>query len=189
MQSRFRVAGQGPTERIVIEMMRSAAAGGAADAGFAALVREARLAGMRILPSRAPFLTGDEVRLIGWVAYRQREWEVSLPLAPDAIDAAAERCAEALKARRLRLPFLSVQRLAFVAGGATGAEDPALAPPAAAPAPRAGSLRAAAVSLARQRTNVHARELKRAGISRQYLSRLCKAGVLIRTGYGFYRAP
>jgi hypothetical protein len=167
-------------------MMRVAAAEGhGADTALAALAREARLAGMRILAPKAPFLAEDEVRLIGWIAYRQREWELSAAIAPLGLDDAADACARALKAQGLRLPFLAVQRLGFV----PGAEMGEAAGPHATLAPRRdGSLKAAALTLARQHPVLHARELRQAGISRQYLSRLCKAGLLIRTGYGFYRA-
>lgn len=179
---RVRVAAQSPAERIVIELIRGAAAG-AGDTPFAALAREAAAVGMRILGPKAPFLTADEIALVGWIAYRQREWELSVEVAPAAIDDAAQACADVLTARNLRLAFLSVQRLSFLPGAAPTSATATQLPPGN------GGLRARALSLVRGRPGVQARELRQAGISRQYLSRLCKAGILVRTGYGLYRAP
>lgn len=95
--------------------MRTAAAGldhGAGertgDVPFVALAREAHRAGLHILAPKAPFLTDDEVKLIGWIACRQRDWAAGTMLAPDGLDAATEACAVSLKASNLRLSPLSV---------------------------------------------------------------------------------
>jgi hypothetical protein len=50
------------------------------------------------------------------------------------------------------------------------------------------SLRDRAVALARERGEVRTRDLTDAGIPRCYLSKMCEEGLLVKVGYGRYRA-
>lgn len=50
------------------------------------------------------------------------------------------------------------------------------------------SLRERAVALAQERGVVRTRDLSDIGIPRCYLSRMCDEGLLIKVGYGLYRA-
>ncbi|WP_352447571.1 type IV toxin-antitoxin system AbiEi family antitoxin domain-containing protein [Mesorhizobium sp. M0013] len=50
------------------------------------------------------------------------------------------------------------------------------------------SLRDRAVALARKDGEVRTFDLTNAGIPRCYLSRMCKEGLLVKIGYGRYRA-
>ena len=50
------------------------------------------------------------------------------------------------------------------------------------------SLRERAVALARERGAVRTRDLTDIGIPRCYLARMCDEGLLIKVGYGIYRA-
>nr|WP_250889220.1 type IV toxin-antitoxin system AbiEi family antitoxin domain-containing protein [Mesorhizobium sp. dw_380] len=50
------------------------------------------------------------------------------------------------------------------------------------------SLRQRAVALARERGVVRTRDLTNIGIPRRYLTRMCNEGLLIKVGYGIYRA-
>lgn len=50
------------------------------------------------------------------------------------------------------------------------------------------SLRERAVALAEERGVVRTRELTDIGIPRCYLTRMCEEGLLIKVGYGLYRA-
>ncbi|WP_352930215.1 type IV toxin-antitoxin system AbiEi family antitoxin domain-containing protein [Mesorhizobium sp. M1088] len=50
------------------------------------------------------------------------------------------------------------------------------------------TLRDRAVALARKRGEVRTCDLTGAGIPRCYLSRMCKEGLLVKIGYGRYRA-
>lgn len=50
------------------------------------------------------------------------------------------------------------------------------------------SLRARAVALAQERGVVRTRDLSDIGIPRCYLTRMCDEGLLIKVGYGLYRA-
>ena len=50
------------------------------------------------------------------------------------------------------------------------------------------TLRARAVALARERGEVRTGELTAVGIPRCYLSRMCDDGLLVKVGYGRYRA-
>ena len=50
------------------------------------------------------------------------------------------------------------------------------------------SLRERAVALARERGEVRTAELTAIGIPRCYLTPMCKEGLLIKLGYGLYRA-
>lgn len=50
------------------------------------------------------------------------------------------------------------------------------------------SLRERAVALARQRGTVRTRDLTAIGVPRCYLARLCEEGLLMKVGYGLYRA-
>lgn len=53
---------------------------------------------------------------------------------------------------------------------------------------RKPSLRERAVALARERGEVRTAELTAIGIPRCYLSRMCDEGLLLKVGYGRYRA-
>lgn len=61
----------------------------------------------------------------------------------------------------------------------------ALRPSPAAPKP---SLRDRAVALANERGIVRTRDLTDIGVPRCYLARMCEEGLLIKVGYGQYRA-
>lgn len=50
------------------------------------------------------------------------------------------------------------------------------------------SLRDRAVALANERGVVRTRDLTDIGVPRCYLARLCNEGLLIKVGYGLYRA-
>jgi hypothetical protein len=50
------------------------------------------------------------------------------------------------------------------------------------------SLRARAVALARERGVVRTRDITDIGVPRCYLARMCDEGLLIKVGYGIYRA-
>jgi hypothetical protein len=50
------------------------------------------------------------------------------------------------------------------------------------------SLRDWAVGLARERSEVRTRDLTNIGIPRCYLSKMCEEGLLVKIGYGRYRA-
>ncbi|MFG1423128.1 type IV toxin-antitoxin system AbiEi family antitoxin domain-containing protein [Roseixanthobacter liquoris] len=50
------------------------------------------------------------------------------------------------------------------------------------------SLRDRAVALVRKRGIVRTRDLTNIGIPRCYLSRMCGEGLLVKVGYGLYRA-
>jgi hypothetical protein len=50
------------------------------------------------------------------------------------------------------------------------------------------TLREQAVALARERGEVRTGELTAVGIARCYLSRMCDEGLLVKVGYGRYRA-
>ncbi len=50
------------------------------------------------------------------------------------------------------------------------------------------SLRDRAVALARERGEARTRDLKDIGIPRCYLSKMCEEGLLVKVGYGRYRA-
>jgi hypothetical protein len=51
------------------------------------------------------------------------------------------------------------------------------------------SLRDRAVALANERGVVRTRDLTDTGVPRCYLARMCEEGLLIKVGYGLYRAP
>ena len=51
------------------------------------------------------------------------------------------------------------------------------------------SLRDRAVALATERGTVRTRDLTEIGIPRCYLTRMCDEGLLVKVGYGLYRAP
>ncbi|RJT32858.1 hypothetical protein D3227_26055 [Mesorhizobium waimense] len=53
---------------------------------------------------------------------------------------------------------------------------------------RPPSLRDRAVALAQERGEVRTRDLTDIGIPRRYLSRMCEEGLLVKVGYGWYRA-
>nr|WP_328805475.1 type IV toxin-antitoxin system AbiEi family antitoxin domain-containing protein [Rhizorhabdus histidinilytica] len=51
------------------------------------------------------------------------------------------------------------------------------------------SLRERAVAFARKRGEVRTKDLTEIGVHRCYLARMCDEGLLVKVGYGRYRAP
>jgi len=102
-----------------------------------------------------------------------------------------------LNAREIELPDLPAlieQAVCLVGRGGKIAHEPGVVAwhalivlLAALPAPKP-SLRARAVALARERGVVRTRDLADIGVPRCYLNRMCQEGLLVRVGYGRYRA-
>jgi len=108
MHSRYRLSMQHQIERLVIGRMRQ----GAVDS-YGLLAVMAKQAGWSILPPDAPFLSQDEVAILGHLASRQRQWDGRSVEPPAALAAQIDRCAAELKADGFRLPYISLQRLGF----------------------------------------------------------------------------
>lgn len=76
---------------------------------FAQLRHLATIHGLAILPPAAPYMSGDEVLLLGWIAQAQRVVSPTLTMPRDrALVAVVVRCAEALDAGGLRLTPLTI---------------------------------------------------------------------------------
>lgn len=118
MHTRHWVTAHTPAERMVVGTIRTAASGTRVDddgTSFLALAMAARQGGFTILAPGTPLLGKDEIALLGCLAWYQRRWEGDIcAVAPDLRETLA-RCAGELSSRNLRLPYLAIQRVGFLA--------------------------------------------------------------------------
>jgi hypothetical protein len=201
----FKLARAGRAERHLIEALRAFATGDdvslrsapiVADA-LRPLAMEARQAGYAIWPIGATYASADELKLVGWLALLQRERTCWLLDVDVVLADLLKRAATALKSQQ-QLPYKAVLRAEF-------AEDQAGLNSDAAPdrldnklrthlpVPRAtlamrDSVRERAVAYARKHGRVSTRDLNAIGLSRQYLSDLCRRGTFVRIRHGLYEA-
>lgn len=137
------------------------------------------------------FLSQDEILLLTSLAAMQRRGclTVSSDLCPDLIET-LRQCATALAEAGARLPFRGFAPHAMIerqqgpleSGGLDARTQNSVL------RVRDRSVAANALEMVRERELVSTREFERAGISRQYLSLLCKKGYLTRARHGWYRA-
>lgn len=148
------------------------------DAGsdFVALVDLAAQQGVHCFALQSPFVSDGEVELLALLGSAQRHALVGIR--DDRKDAPERllRCGLLLRDAGIWLP---------VAQAGTGKASSALSMPRP---EQAGLARARALSLARSRQVASTGDFIGIGISRQYVSRLCKEGHLQRVRHGWYRA-
>lgn len=147
-----------------------------ADHDFGALAELAQRRQWHLFAPRSPFVSDGEIQLIGRLAAAQRQ-EVRLGQ-NDVADDRLLRCALLLREAGLWLPL---------AQASVGADATAHAPRNVY-AGDGGLMRARAISLARSRQVASTSDFIGIGVSRQYVSRLCKDGLLERVRHGWYRA-
>jgi hypothetical protein len=190
MRSIYPFSALNPVERKILDLIRRTAAGEPAEdkAGcFSALSAAALGQGSLILPPGAVALAPDEVILLRWLARYQRQTKDYPEPSPVELDEALFACVVEMGNRSWRLPFLTTQRRVPTEDAG---ERPAAGGrhPLPLPAPPNGRQQAIAELASRHRV-VSIRDCKRLGISQQYLTSLCRAGLLVRTGIGLYRMP
>lgn len=196
----FRLARLSRMERQVIESLRAYAARAeppgnlleGARAALASLASAVRRQGYEVRPVNAMLLTGDEARLIGWLALCQRDQpDILVPIDPDLEDLLA-RAANALKPGHL-LPYQAVLRAGFVASDRARPSRSARGDgrPFEPPRRKAGkdTASARAIAYVRAHGRVSTSDLCATGLSHQYLSILCHKGDLLRVRHGYYEAP
>lgn len=149
-----------------------------ADHDFDALAELAQRRQWHLFAPRSPFVSDGEIQLIGRLAAAQRQ-EVRLSQNDVADDRyRLLRCALLLREAGLWLPLAQTS---------VGTDATARAPRNAY-AGVGGLMRARAISLARSRQVASTSDFIGIGVSRQYVSRLCKDGLLERVRHGWYRA-
>lgn len=175
-------------ERLVIACLRGDLPSGpllglaGANEIFARLAGIARQRNVEIYASPSPFISEGEISLLTCLATAQRS-DVRFVAEIDATEIEALlNCALLLRECGIWLPLSRPTNSGRCAGhNEQSAERPA-------ESPELGMVRARALSLARARHVASTREFAAAGVSRQYVSRLCKDGFLQRVRYGWYRA-
>jgi hypothetical protein len=188
MASRLRsVARLHAAERLAISLIRSASGtGDAIPESFLRLAKSASGSGRVILPMEARRLSDDEKILIGWITMFQRGRGSEIVREDAELAASLRECAQWLTAMGLHLPFYCTVRIPAFTGKLTiGHADSRFEGTTLSHA----SLKAMAADFARNRGVVSARDLKGIGVSRQYVSLLCKQGVLRRIGFAIYGPP
>jgi len=188
--TRIRLARTGRAERHVVQALRAGVHGTPGNAGASdeagrllhALARQAHAIGYEILPVGAAYLGKDEARLLGWLAYFQREERETL-LVDGALIAPLKQAATALRADQ-RLPY----QVLLWANRFTPAEERS-PPPARFQQVGRTTVRSRAIAHTQAHGRVSAQALRSIGLSHQYLSQLCLKGALVRVGHGFYEAP
>lgn len=189
MRPLHRLASLNPVERMAIDMIRRITVGEEPEADMAALAKLAVAVaahGWTILPPHAPLLGSDEMALLGWLARHQRN-RADFPdrLALD-LEASFHLCATALSQRGWRLSRLMLHRLGTIeATMPTSVASTARLP--LEPVLPGDGIRDAIVKLAARKPVMSARDLRRLGLWRPSVNRLCRAGVLVRAGVGHYR--
>lgn len=172
-------------ERYVIACLRDGCAYELRDipdakGAFSNLADIARRRGAVIFARESPFVGDTEIEILTRIAAAQRQMGRVLPRTDSIEFDALLRCATVLREASIWLP------LATSAGNArqqAGCKQ--FAPQRFA---KGEAVRARALSLARSRELASTEEFAAIGVSRQYVSQLCKNGYLERVRYGWYRA-
>lgn len=131
----------------------------------------------------APHAAAEELQLLAWLAAAQREAVPDKSIPPSAL-----ACGAALHAAGHHLPYRALLRVPPDAGARRPrSPTPHVRPRKPEERARSGSLRTRAIMLARRERELSVQDFLRIGISRQYLSRLCAYGDLVRVGFARYR--
>ena len=97
---------------ILLRRGAASAAGGAAEGdSFTALGAYLASQGLDIWPVEAPYLTSDELLVLGWIAYVQRQRADVAVLMTPALLEHLEACVKQLESANLRIPYSAAQRL------------------------------------------------------------------------------
>lgn len=147
---------------------------------FTDLSTIAKCQGVAIFSVESPFVSEGEILLLTQIATTQRLHGRALIQADTSLCNALFRCAVALKDAGIWLPRATLAEVASVSSS-----NPENLPMQFG---RHGMARARALSLVRSREAASTEEFLSIGISRQYVSRLCKDGYLQRVRHGWYRA-
>ncbi|NWK99031.1 hypothetical protein DM806_25915 [Sphingobium lactosutens] len=148
---------------------------------FASLIAFARNRGVAIFPPGARFISDGEVELLANLAAAQRQAGRAFVDVDEQEFEALLRCATVLLEAGIRLPMAGLQCVAL---GLPESEKMLFTRDR----PATGIARARALSLVRSREVASTNEFFRIGVSRQYVSRLCKDGLIQRIRHGWYRA-
>lgn len=150
-----------------------------AQADFLGLAGKAVHQGLLCFAPQSPFVSDGEIALLDLLGNAQRQYPhqpgLALPDDPDLL----LRCALLLRDVGLWLPQVQPAASRNPAAGRR---------PAGGHAGQGGLARARALSLARSRQVASTGDFINIGISRQYVSRMCKEGHLQRVRHGWYRA-
>lgn len=209
--ARYRLSDCSRVEREIIAVLRACRGGDGCPVNLVAdrvspwlgplafLARCAVEAGYDFRPIDAPHATEDELRIVGWLAYFQRERSDIFVHVDAAMRRPLTGCADALVEVGLRLPYRAVLRAVAltekpVETAAETRASPSARPVEAASRQRAqwpfvrGALRARTIAYVREHGCVSTRTLGEIGVSRQYVAKLCLDGALQRVRHAHYRA-
>lgn len=94
--------------------MRAGAGEADADAfdPFRALGGYVTARGFDIWPVAAPYVTDDELKVLGWLTYFKRAWADAVVVVDPELSSILAACARCLADRGVRLPFRVAQRVA-----------------------------------------------------------------------------
>lgn len=202
----FRLADASRPERKIIAAIRALHRGEPVRLGSDArrclhvLVQLAGQFGYAIRASGTLLASDDELRLLGWLALFQRRRPDRLAGVDPRLEEALANAASAVGAlgAQWALPYQAVLRAGFLnqavaakrpAGSGAQLSRAANSAPHRHSAGRSSPLRDKAVAHVRSAGRVPTADLYRIGLSHQYLSLLCRKGVLIRVRDGYYEAP
>lgn len=189
MRPLHRLASLTPVERMTIDMIRRIAAGELPDPDMTALADLAGAVmscGWTILPPHAPLLGSDEMALLGWLARHQRVRADFPDELEPRLEGAFHHCAVALAARGWRLSRQVLHRLGTIEVTRPTSIASVSRLPIEPMAPNE-DVRDAIRKLAARKPVMSARDLRRLGLWRPSVNRLCRVGLLVRTGVGLYR--
>lgn len=171
---------------------------------LAGLAHEAQAAQLSLFAPGSSFLGDDELAILGGLALLQRPAKSAPWRLTNAFQLALKRCADQLAREDRRLPLrqaftpaqidhdcFQLEKFAQACAHRTAKERQSAVNLQwdGRTEPTPGTRKAQAIALVRAREVVPVTEFLAAGISRQYLSLLCKWGYLEKAGHGRYRFP
>lgn len=152
---------------------------------FAALALACDALDLKILDPGARFVSEDEMRITGWIAHRQRN--AHLPASTEAgFDIAATTCAVTLSAKAILLPYQRAVTAFLDIGDTDRPPHSITAYPRNTRAAQRSRIRDRVIALVERQKLVATADFRKAGISRQNISRLCATGVIVRVSHGLY---
>jgi hypothetical protein len=171
---------------------------------LAGLAYEAQAAHLSLFAPGSSFLGDDELAILGGLALLQRPTKSAPWRLTNAFQLALKLCADQLVREDRRLPLrqaftpaqidhdcFQLEKFAQACAHRTAKERQSAVNLQwdGRTEPTPGTRKALAVALVRTREAVRVTEFLAIGISRQYLSLLCKWGYLEKAGHGLYRFP
>lgn len=175
-------------EKLAIDLIRGSGSLAADSGAFKRLTDDAKRAEMKISALDCPFLTRDEINLLGCIALMQRQRaDLTIDL-PREMLVSIEACAKIISRQGLTLEYRNVSRMTRDAPVHVvfSAQNSVWQNRSAARPFRPTVLQQIVLRYVIQHKRVRTAELHRLGASRTIIDLMCKRGFIARIGFGLY---